>query len=168
MTTSQGNTVRYFALLPRYIAHDVSGALVEFWFRLDHRLKMNDILDRMEPHAGSPHPTANLLNMRRGRFREDIKVLASSASRPLPTRKDIDIIGKLNQLQVCFNTSMKVDLDAGRFWKPSFPGPRYKAETGRKHELKYIDARLPLDHFLQDLITTIPTRRMIGFLLLRR
>lgn len=129
---------------------------------------MNDIIDRMERHFSVAQPNGNHLQMRRGRFRDDMHLPAWRASRLYPTRKDVDIIGKLSPLQICLNTTMKVDLATGKFWEPSFPGARCKAEKNEKHLLKHVDAGVPLDHFITDLVTTIPTRRMIGILSLRK
>lgn len=166
--TARNHSLRYFAFLPRYISQNISGALLEFWFRLDHRLETNDIIDRMEDNRGLPVPTSNVLNMRRQRFREDMNLLAWRPVRLYATKKDVDIVGELDELQICFNTIMKVDLHTGRLWKPSFPDSRCGPLANREAEFEYYDSGLRLDHFLEDLITTVPSRRMLGIMALRR
>lgn len=157
VVTNRGATLRYFSFLPRYIAHDICGALLEFWFRLDYRLEMNDILMRIE----SPPATmvrANTLNMRRNRFRDNINVNAWMDCRTFAPQHDLDVVRQYSEHQICLNTCMKVDLARQRFLKPVFSDISCRPVS----RLGYVDAGLPLGAFLQQLVTTVPTRRMIG------
>lgn len=158
---TRGATLRYFSFLPRYISHDVSGALLEFWFRTDYRLEMNDIIMRMETGPNGL-VSKNTLNMRRNRFRTAINASSWNDCRTYPPRNDLDIVRQLTADQICLNTNMHVDRASGRLLKPVFDNIRCQAvsQTG------WIDSGLPMDIFLAGVITTIPTRRMVGILTL--
>ncbi|KAK5329510.1 hypothetical protein LTR70_000659 [Exophiala xenobiotica] len=155
VVTNRGATLRYFSFLPRYIQSDVSGALLEYWFRLDYRLEMNDILMRIEtPPSGMV--TSNTMNMRRNRFRHNIGVNAWMDCRSFPPRNDVDIVHQLTERQICLNTCM--ELEAVGFLKPSFNdiGCAPSSRVG------YVPALIVRDYFLTNLVSSIPTRRMVA------
>jgi len=161
VVTNRGATLRFFSFLPRYISHTVPGALLEFWFRLDYRLEMNDILMRIESPPGNM-VRANTLNMRRNRFRHTINVQAWMDCRTFPPQHDLDVARQYSAYQICLNTCMKVDLANSRFLKPTFNNISCQpnALTG------WVDAGIAGDYFLTQVVTSIPTRRMVGILAL--
>lgn len=155
VVTNRGATLRYFSFLPRYIQSDVSGALLEYWFRLDYRLEMNDILMRIEtPPSGMV--TSNTMNMRRNRFRGNIGVNAWMDCRSFPPRHDVNIVRQLTEHQICLNTCM--ELDGVGFLKPSFSDISCQPSS----RVGYLPALIPRDYFLRNLVSSIPTRRMVA------
>ncbi|KAJ9663555.1 hypothetical protein H2198_000821 [Neophaeococcomyces mojaviensis] len=162
VTNSRGDQLRFFSFLPRYISTQVSGALLEYWTRLDYNLEYNDIRMRIEPGAGVPVPTNNTLNMRRERFRERTGQNCWQVSRARPARTEIEFLNNLTSLQVCLNTTMKVDLQNNRFLKPVYNDP------GCTNIVGYVDAGVPLDFFLQDSAVPVPSRRMLACIYLRQ
>lgn len=171
VVTYRGATLRFFSFLPRYIAHSVPGALLEFWFRLDYRLEMNDILMRIETQP-SNRVTANSLNMRRVRFRDAINVNAWMDCRTFPVQHDLDVVRTYSEYQICFNTCMKIHL-------PGQPGQEYfkpvfnNISCQQTALVGYVgardpttNARLPIEFFIQNPVTTFPTHRMIGIMCL--
>lgn len=158
-----GKQLQYFSFLPRYIANDVSGALLEFWFRLDSRLEMNDVRDRMLPDSTNSVPKLNALSMKRTRWRDNCSMLAWRDCRTWPVRGDLIRVGRLSMPQVCFNTTMIVDWANQQFLKPVYDDIACRPSN----IIGYVDAGLSLDFFAQGVVTTIPTRRMYAILTLR-
>lgn len=159
----ENKALRYFSFLPRHIASSISGALLEFWFRLDYRLEMNDIRHRISPDDTGMRPSLNALSMKRTRWREGFSALAWKDCRTWPVRGDLERVGRLSMLQISFNTTMIVDWPNRRLLKPVFDNIACKSQ----HVIGYANAGLPLNVFLSDVVTTIPTRRMYGILTLR-
>ncbi|KAK5945389.1 hypothetical protein PMZ80_002594 [Knufia obscura] len=164
IVTRRGARLRFFSFLPRYISWNVEGALLEFWFRLDHRLEMNDILMRIES-GGTGNPAAanarNTFNMRRLRFRNEVGIMAWNDCRTWPVKNDVAYIGSLTPEQICLNTSMIVDVPNRRFLKPVFSDAACTDQVG------YMDAGLRFGHFLHSLVTTVPSRRMLAGIMLK-
>lgn len=112
-----GGTSYAVFFLPRYIAKDIPGYILEVWFRLDHRLEMNDILMRIERDNYGSVPSGNTLSMRRICFRETFGASAWERPRagetaalgaPLPSRilifvliTRIDILSARIRAHVC-------------------------------------------------------------------
>jgi len=159
VVTNRGASLRYFSFLPRYIAQNVSGALLEYWFRLDYRLEMNDILMRIETPPNG-RVTANTLNMRRNRFRAAINVNSWMDCRTFPPQHDLDVVRRYTEYQICLNTCLEVDLPGNMFLKPSFNDVLCTPAS----RMGYIDAGCASDAFLSRRVTNIPTRRMIGIM----
>jgi hypothetical protein len=143
-TSENGRPLRYFWHLPRWVAVNVSGALIELWLRLDPRLEMADILDRINA-ATTRVPRPNAFNMRRIRFRESVNVPAFLTGRQLPSFPDV--AHTLTREQILLNTSMVVDLPNGRLLKPVLAHHRTQG---------YVDSGLPLDCFVRGFPTPIP------------
>ena len=166
VVNSRGEKLRYFSFLPRYISWEVSGPLLEFWFRLDYRLEMNDILARVADDTSKWDPqdrrkARNTLQMRRHRFRKAHGMHSWLSSRSHPEKNDLELVGQLTPLQICFNTSMIVDIQNQVLLKPIFDDDECTQPIG------YIDSNLALDYFLGNLASTVPTRRMVATLALR-
>ena len=134
---NNNNILRYFSHIPRWVAFDVSGALMELWLRLDPRVEMSDILDRLNLIPGKKVPKPNAYNMRRLRFRETINVPGFTTGRQHPTTAEVDLIFLQTREQILLNTAMIVDLPNNRLLKPDLIADGY------------IDSGLPLDYFLR-------------------
>lgn len=164
ITNSQGDGLRYFAFLPRYIAKDTPGCMLEFWFRLDFRLEMNDVRMRIERDGAGVIPSGNTLNMRRIRFRENLKAYAWGASRIWPVEGELKVLDDLTAHQICLNTSMEIDTRSLRLLKPTFDPLDVKCAA----PLGYFPSGLKMDKFLADPSGPIPSQRMMSRMLLRR
>lgn len=166
---ARGAELRYFAFLPRYIANDVDGALLDLWSRLDPRLEMNDILMRMESNWSNwsglkreSGPKRNALRMDRDRtFRDVVGLSHWGDSRLWPSKAQCKVVDKLDPYQICLNTTMIVDLVGQRLLKPVYD-KEITTRTG------YMDSGLLLDHFLQDTPNSmVPSLRMMATLGIR-
>lgn len=110
--------LRFFSFLPHWINVNVRGELLELWFRLDSRLQLSDITDRINVPATQKIPNAGAFNMRRNRFRALINVPVYSQSRNRPLKADVELLGQMSREQVLLNTSMLVDVNNGMLLKP--------------------------------------------------
>ncbi|WEW56608.1 hypothetical protein PRK78_002056 [Emydomyces testavorans] len=107
----QGNPVRNFPFLPRYISVKPTGWLIEFWMRSDTRLTYRDIKARM-PVAKAELPSDNVLNMRRERdARKPLGLSCWTARRGGVTRAEIERVELLSPENVAYNTALKVRCD---------------------------------------------------------
>ncbi|EXJ63128.1 hypothetical protein A1O7_03573 [Cladophialophora yegresii CBS 114405] len=145
---NDGTPLRYFSHLPRWVEYDVSGMLIELWMRLDQRVEMRDILNRI-----NAHPTKKLIgssgyNMKRSRFREAIDVPPFTMGRQHPSSFEIDVINNQTREQLLLNTCMLVDIPNICMFKPVMASDRVIHG--------YVDSRLPLDYFLRGFPTPIP------------
>lgn len=164
IVTSRGDRLRYFSFLPRFIATDVPGAQLEFWFRLDYRLEMNDIRMRMERNPAGALPRNNTLNMRRVRFRNNIGADTWASSRSWPVQAEVYLLDNLTGMNICLNTTMKVDVANNRFLKPTF----HADDTNcRGPPIGYFDTGLPMNYFLANKCSAIPSRRMFARICLK-
>ncbi|GLA71636.1 hypothetical protein AtubIFM55763_002116 [Aspergillus tubingensis] len=68
-----GKVLRDIPVLPDHIASDVDEFRVEAWMRLDRRIRLSDITDRMSPEF---RIAPNALQQRGGRFRQAFGMLA--------------------------------------------------------------------------------------------
>ncbi|KAH0846948.1 hypothetical protein AYO21_02356 [Fonsecaea monophora] len=143
-----GKRLRYFSHLPRWIAPNVSGMLMELWLRLDPRVDMSDIMARVYQLAGTRTPQGNTFNMRRLRFREYIWAPPFTSSRQHPTAWEVDLISKRTREQLLLNTCMVVDLPNNRLLKPVLGND--KSIRG------FVDSGLPIDHFLGGYVALVP------------
>lgn len=171
IVTARGAQLRYFSFLPRYISSDVPGWLLEFWFRLDYRLEMNDIRMRIEVDPTGKVPSGNALNMRRVRFRENINANSWVPSREWPAKGDIQRLDSLTTEQICLNTTMIVDVPNQRLLKPIFAPDNVHCApplAGSNQQQQYVVSGLPLDYFLYDPVEQIPSRQMRARIVLRR
>lgn len=146
-TSSTGRPLRYFWHMPRWIALDVSGMEMELWLRLDPRVGMRDILDRVNT-GNQPMPAPNVFNMRRNRFRLSIMALSQNTGRQMPSASEVEMIGSLTREQILLNTAMAVDLANNRLLKPVLAYDR--------RILGYVDSGLMIDHFLVGFAQPIP------------
>ncbi|KIX94232.1 uncharacterized protein Z520_09942 [Fonsecaea multimorphosa CBS 102226] len=145
---NRGRQLRYFSHLPRWIAHNVSGMLMELWLRLDPRVDTSDIIARLYLPAGMKSPQANTFNMRRLRFRECIQAPLFTSSRQHPTAMEVDLISKRTREQLLLNTCMVVDLQNSRLLAPVL--------NNNKAIVGYVDSGLPIDYFLRGHPTPVP------------
>ncbi|EFW16474.1 hypothetical protein D8B26_005798 [Coccidioides posadasii str. Silveira] len=107
----QGNPVRNFPFLPRYISVKPSGWLVEFWMRSDTRLTYRDIKARMTA-KNEELPSDNVLNMRRERdARKPLGLSCWTARRGGITKAELERVERLSSENVKYNTSLKVRFD---------------------------------------------------------
>ncbi|KEF60939.1 uncharacterized protein A1O9_02503 [Exophiala aquamarina CBS 119918] len=153
--------LRFFSFLPRWIDVNVHGELVELWFRLEPRLQLSDIIDRLNVPATQKIPNSNAFNMRRMRFRALLFVPPFLPGRNRPLRGDVELIGFMAKEQILLNTAMMIDLRNERLLKPVI---RLGQITG------YVDANLPIDHFISGfpVPVMVPSSRQIVTLSLRR
>ncbi|OCT54700.1 hypothetical protein CLCR_02972 [Cladophialophora carrionii] len=145
---NDGTPLRYFSHLPRWVHHDVSGMLIELWMRLDPRVEMRDILNRINAHPTKKTIGPSGYNMKRSRFRETIDVPPFTTGRQHPCSFEIDVINNQTREQLLLNTCMLVDLPSNRMFKPVMASDRVI--------LGYVDSCLPLDYFLRGFPTPIP------------
>ena len=90
-----------------YLPHDVHGGLIELWSRLDNRLKLKDLLSRMEGrHTISSPKLLKLLSDHRTRFCNDHGILNWSSAKKSPSETDVKFLRKLNREQILMNTTM--------------------------------------------------------------
>ncbi|KAL6244541.1 hypothetical protein RBB50_008783 [Rhinocladiella similis] len=151
--------LRYFWHLPRWVDVDVLGHTMELWLRLDPRVRMADILDRINFIGNRPNP--NVFNMRRIRFRDAIHVPAFDTVRRDPGATEVEMIGRLTREQILLNTAMRVDLRNNRLLRPVLDNTR--STRG------FVDSRLPIDYFIRayQLPIPIPSDRQMTTLALR-
>ncbi|KAJ9612412.1 hypothetical protein H2200_004009 [Cladophialophora chaetospira] len=138
---NDGTELRYFSHLPRWVDHDVSGMLMELWLRLDPRLEMRDIMNRINLHPMKRARSSGSFSMRRNRFREAIEVPPYNSGRQHPEAFEVDVISNRSREQMLLNTCMIVDWPNKRMLKPVMSDDRTI--------IGYIDSRLPLDYFLR-------------------
>ncbi|PGH01218.1 hypothetical protein AJ79_07989 [Helicocarpus griseus UAMH5409] len=103
-----GEVVRDFPFLPRYIAVRPPAWQLEYWMRLDSRMSYRDIKARMT--VGRNHlPSDNSLNMRREReARGPLGLSCWTSRRGGVTRTEIERVDRLEEDQVKLNTTMDV------------------------------------------------------------
>lgn len=77
-----GKVLRDIEVLPDRISSNIEPWLLQAWFRLESRIRWEDILDRIEP---SVRPKWNTLNMDCVRFREDFHMRPWAASKGIST-----------------------------------------------------------------------------------
>ena len=154
----EGRPLRFFSFLPRHVPWRPDGLLIETWFRLDHRLEPNDIIDRMA--SGAKRLKSNALQQKRLRARAEIRTYSWQTGRSHPTKCEVDRLSDLTREQILLNTCMKVDLSNNVLLKPML-GDKTKAD-------RYIDSGLPLDHFLDNNVATPPKRLRVTIELRRR
>ncbi|KIW19916.1 hypothetical protein PV08_00491 [Exophiala spinifera] len=142
----QSRPLRYFWHLPRWVDVDVLGHTMELWLRLDPRVRMADILDRI--NVVDNRPNANVFNMRRIRFRDAIHVPAMDTVRRDPGATEVELLGRLTREQVLLNTAMRVDLRNNRLLKPVLDHTR--------STLGFVDSGLPIDYFVSTYAFPIP------------
>lgn len=103
---SEGNPIRDFPFLPRYISVDVPGWLLEYWSRTDSRLTYKDIKARM---SADEAPRENGLNMRRERDARGPLTLSCWNRRRNPlTRIEVGRVEHRSIDEISYNTTMKV------------------------------------------------------------
>lgn len=148
VTGADGTPLRYFSHLPRWVEHNVSGMLIELWLRLDSRVEMRDIVNRINLPPGKNPSKTNTYTMRADRFREIVGVTSFRPSRQLPKAFEVAVFNDQSREQVLLNTCMIVDFPNQRMFKPVL--------TDKGLIKGYIDSRLPLDYFLRGFPTPIP------------
>lgn len=140
--TQKGNTgsaLRFFSFLPRWIDTNVSGLLLEFWHRLDPRLRPTDITDRFNVILPLRLPSEFSLHLRRTWCLQFLGTPSWEVGQILPLESEVLTIGNLTREQILLNTSMIIDLENNKLLKP----------YGRIQETStYVDSGLALDHFL--------------------
>lgn len=154
--------LRFFSFLPRWIDVNTRGEVLELWFRLDSRLLLTDIMDRLNVPANQQIPKVGAFAMRRNRFRALIKVPAWNTSKTRPLKADVELIGLMTREQILLNTGMIVDLQNGIFLKPVIRSGQIAS---------YVDSLLPMNHFIAPFLpqpVEIPTERQYVAVLLRQ
>ncbi|KAK7890373.1 hypothetical protein LTR67_008259 [Exophiala xenobiotica] len=159
-TSASGRQLRYFWHLPRWVAVEVLGQMMELWLRLDPRVEMADIMDRINLDNRSM-PAPNVFNMRRIRFRESIDAPSYNTGRREPGASEVERIGMLTREQILLNTAMRVDLHNNRLLRPILDNNR--------NRLGYVNSGLPIDYFLLNYPPpiAIPSDRQVVTLALR-
>ena len=99
-----GKILRDIPCLPDHISSKISGWLIEFWARIEPRLIMTDISDRMHPEFRLASP--NFLSQRRVRFRKSHNLLAwSNATDHASGLADIQQILRKNGIDPARNST---------------------------------------------------------------
>ncbi|KAK2875608.1 hypothetical protein FQN49_001568 [Arthroderma sp. PD_2] len=105
---SEGNAIKDFQFLPRYISVRVSGWLLEYWMRTDPRLTYRDIKARMTAKRNEI-PSDNALNMRREReARLPLGLSCWTTRRGEITRTEVERADRWSQPQISLNTTMSI------------------------------------------------------------
>ncbi|KAK2744984.1 hypothetical protein FQN57_004114 [Myotisia sp. PD_48] len=105
----EGNPIRNFPFLPRYISTRVSGWMLEFWMRTDSRLSYRDIKARMTAPKREL-PSDNSLNMRREReARTPLGLSCWTTRRGDTTKAEIERVERWSPIQLSLNTTMVIE-----------------------------------------------------------
>ncbi|PWY85765.1 hypothetical protein BO94DRAFT_586325 [Aspergillus sclerotioniger CBS 115572] len=89
-----GKFLREISVLPNHIASDVEEFRVEAWMRLDRRIRLSDIIDRMGVEF---RIAPNALQQRGGRFRQAFRMLAWDSGNKLSRDLEAELINALIQ-----------------------------------------------------------------------
>lgn len=119
VTGANGEQLRYFSYLPRYISVDLPGFLIEFFLRLDPRCNPNDMRDRM---VVAGRPGSNAFQMRASRFRKSVGAVTWGGTSEEASKTEILFLSGLRQEQFDANSCMLIDPAGGRFIKPQVNG----------------------------------------------
>ncbi|OOF92178.1 hypothetical protein ASPCADRAFT_55831, partial [Aspergillus carbonarius ITEM 5010] len=89
-----GKYLREIPVLPNHIASDVEEFRVEAWMRLDRRIRLSDIIDRMGVEF---RIAPNALQQRGGRFRQAFRMLAWDSGNKLSRDLEAELLKALTQ-----------------------------------------------------------------------
>ena len=107
----EGNPIRDYPFLPRYIASRPPAWLLEYWARTDPRLSYKDIKARMTTEPRS-RPSENTLNMRREReVRGPLGLSCWNRRRGAVTRVEVERVERWSLEQLAYNTAMTIEYD---------------------------------------------------------
>lgn len=160
----ENRPLKDFPILPRRIALDVPGWMVEAWRRLDPRITYGDILDRQiaDPAKGLKKLDKNALQNHCGReCRRLLGLWMGYDRRTVPHRTHVEAIESLSYQNIMLNTVLNVcpgrqdRLTKVRFVKRSLDGEgRYYAELCEVDETNVGKTTFPIDHFVLKSETT--------------
>ncbi|RMJ28374.1 hypothetical protein PHISP_00761 [Aspergillus sp. HF37] len=99
-----GKRVRDLPALPDHISSNVEEWRVEAWMRLDKRIRLGDITDRMHPEFRISN---NTLQQRNGRFRQDFHLISWYSGNRKSAEIEAKVVQKLieNNIDPALNTT---------------------------------------------------------------
>ena len=89
-----------------YLPHNLHGVYIELWSRLDPRLKIKDLMDRMEGLQG--RPSLKGLSDRHSKARYALHIPLWSSTQ-FPSVMEVKLLQHYNRTQILMNTSMVRD-----------------------------------------------------------
>ena len=101
--SAKGHALRFFSFLPRHISTKVEAVLLEFWFRIDSRLEMSDVADRMATQV-----SRNTLNQQRNRYRKALNVMNWWPGQHHITQAEAEVLNAMQPMQISLNTTMPI------------------------------------------------------------
>ncbi|KAF7179712.1 hypothetical protein CNMCM7691_008761 [Aspergillus felis] len=97
MTVVGGKWVRDIEILPDHISSDVEEFRVEAWMRLDRRIHLQDIIDRMHKDFAIER---NALQQRNVRFRKAFHLIAWSSGNKISCQLEQDVLKKMSEQNI--------------------------------------------------------------------
>ncbi|PGH08598.1 hypothetical protein GX51_01118 [Blastomyces parvus] len=151
-----GEVIRDYPFLPRYISSEPLAWQLEYWMRLDSRLRYQDIKARMTV-AKANLPSNNSLNMRRKReARTPLGLSCWTVRRETIARTEIELVEKLSREQVQLNTTMDVEYSD----KPADGGAAVPIRLRARNLVGTPPACYPWDMFLVNHRFHVPSTRL--------
>ncbi|KAL2865642.1 uncharacterized protein BJX67DRAFT_373034 [Aspergillus lucknowensis] len=137
-----GQRVRDFPVLPNNISSTVEEFRVEAWMRLDRRIRLKDITDRMHPDF---RVNENALQQRGVRFRQAFRMLAWDSGNKRSRQLEAELLHEMEQHGLDVNSNSTRGLTpglidpkkgeaGGRMPIPSGWGPKKYSARLRKHQ----------------------------------
>lgn len=133
-----GTKIRDLPILPRRISTEVEGFRIEYWMRVDPRVQMKDMMDRMvkaystekderDYNKPSQHQTTmRKLTKRIFDFREAFGMLAPQQRRATNCRSELIAVDGLTEEQLARGVWWNVDIEKGVMWQTEPAGRRGK------------------------------------------
>ncbi|RHZ44411.1 uncharacterized protein CDV56_102957 [Aspergillus thermomutatus] len=117
-----GKRVKDIEILPDHISSDVEEFRVEAWMRLDRRIQLQDIIDRMHEDFAIER---NALQQRNVRFRKAFNLIAWSSGNKISSQLEQDV------LQRMIDHGIDPTLNSTRGLTPGLINPELGEEGGR-------------------------------------
>ncbi|KAI9924458.1 hypothetical protein MW887_007085 [Aspergillus wentii] len=155
MRDIEGNPIRDFDFLPRFISTRPAPWLLEYWMRTDARLTYRDIKARMVGPT-KDKPADNLLNMRREReARAPLALSCWNTRRGNLTRVEVERVERWSEDQLTYNTTMIVEYSGPTADSQSVPAS-LRSRTLTPGPPTYYR----LDEFLENGEAHVPSERL--------
>jgi hypothetical protein len=165
-----GKRVRDIEILPDHISSDVEEFRVEAWMRLDRRIHLQDIIDRMHPNFAIER---NALQQRNVRFRKAFHLVAWSSGNKITCQLEQDVLKMMNEqgIDPPLNSTRgltpglinpELGEAGGRIALPDNYGPERRGHRGpRTPKKKRIAAKVEEDVDMDALDPTTPVREYL-------
>ncbi|RHZ62343.1 hypothetical protein CDV55_104949 [Aspergillus turcosus] len=165
-----GKRVRDIEILPDHISSDVEEFRVEAWMRLDRRIHLQDIIDRMHKDFAIER---NALQQRNVRFRKAFHLVAWSSGNKITCQLEQEVLKKMSErgIDPSHNTTrgltpglIKPELEeaGGRIALPDNYGPDRRGHRGpRTPKKKRNAAKVEADVDMDTLDPVTPIREYL-------